>query len=400
MVARRSEPSPEGETVLHSPASPVGVGARPQETFPVASAATLAGPGSCPVIPGYEILGELGRGTMGVVYKARHLRLNRLVALKVILEGRHARPEDLLRFLSEAEVLARCRHPHVVVIYEVGWHDGRPYLTAELVEGGTLARKCGRPQPPRWAAELLEAVARAVHQAHRRGVIHRDLKPANVLLTRGRRPKLTDFGLAKRLTGDTGLTETGALLGTPNYMAPEQALCQDVGAAADVYALGAILYELLTGEPPFRAASMLLALERIVSEPPRPPRRLCPSVPRDLEAICLKCLEKEPRDRYGSAAELAADLRRFLAGEPTKARPPSAGRRAGAWLRRRPAVLGGLGGAAVGVAASLLWAPGGAAGGSLVLVLGTLGTAVWHLMRLTQLERRQSALRNGRSSDA
>jgi serine/threonine-protein kinase len=343
-----ADPSFEGETVIRGPA-PSGLPAG--DTCPDAQGTARAEP---PVIRGYEILGELGRGTMGVVYRARHLRLNRLVALKVVLNGPHSRPEDVVRFLAEAEVLARCHHPHVVLIYEAGWHEGRPYLAMELVEGGSLSGACrGTAQAPRQAAEMVHRLACAVQHAHERGVIHRDLKPANVLLTADGTPKLTDFGLAKRVGHGEGLTETGVLLGTPGYMAPEQALCGEVGPAADVYALGAILYELLTGKPPFQGDSLLRTLEQVVSEPPRRPGLLRNGVPRDLEAICLKCLQKEPRDRYASAEELADDLHRFLAGSPVVARPPRAWRRALAWVRRHPGLTGITAGVALGAAIAL-----------------------------------------------
>jgi serine/threonine-protein kinase len=314
---------------------------------------------------------------MGVVYKARHLRLGRVVALKVILDREYAPPQDLLRFLGEAEVLARFQHPHIVQVYEVGWHDGRPYLAMEFAGGGTLAQaRSGPPLSARRAAEVMEQVARGVQHAHERGVIHRDLKPSNVLLTAEGQPKVTDFGLAKRLDGGAGLTETGVLLGTPGYMAPEQALCQtqDVGPLTDVYALGAILYELLTGRPPFKADSLLSTLEQVVSEPPAAPARLRPDVPRDLETVCLKCLHKGPVKRYASAAALADDLRRFLHGEPIQARPPSRRERAARWLKRGP-VLASLGALAAVAAGTLLCRPEGVALGALLVAASALGQA-------------------------
>jgi serine/threonine-protein kinase len=318
-------------------------------------------------VPGYEILEELGRGRMGVVYKAHHLRLNRPVALKVVLDELHAAPEDRVRFLGEAEALARCRHPHVIPVYEAGWHGGRPYLAMELAEGGTLARHCGGvAQPARQAARLVESLAGAVGHLHARGIVHRDLKPSNVLLTEGGVAKLADFGLAKRLGGGEGLTVAGALLGTPGYMAPEQALCRGVGPAADVYGLGAILYELLTGAPPFHGEGLLDTLHSVAHEPPPPPRRLSAGVPRDLEAVCLKCLQKEPRDRYATAEELADDLRRFLAGRPVLARPPSAWRRAVGWARRHPFAMGCCVGAAFGATTCL---PGTGTGRAVAAVL-------------------------------
>jgi serine/threonine-protein kinase len=315
---------------------------------------------------------------MGVVYRARHLRLNRLVALKVVLDRDHAPPQDLIRFLGEAEVLARCQHPHNVPVYEAGWHDGRPYLAMELVGGGTLAQAgAGAPPSARRAAAVMEAVARAVHHAHQRGIVHRDLKPSNVLLGEDGSPKVTDFGLAKRLDGGPGLTETGVLLGTPGYMAPEQALCkaQEVGPRTDVYALGAILYELLTGRPPFKADSLLGTLEQVVSDPPAVPARLRPGVPRDLETICLKCLAKEPAGRYASAEALADDLRCFLKGEPIAARPAPAWVRALRWLRRRPA-LASLGALPAVAAGALLCRPEGVTLGAVLVAAGALGHAL------------------------
>jgi tetratricopeptide (TPR) repeat protein len=290
------------------------------------------------------LLGELGRGGMGVVYQARQVALNRLVALKVIRMGAEADAAVLARFRVEAEAVARLQHPHIVQIYEIGGLDDGssqcPFMALELVPGGSLAAKVnGTPLPPGHAAELVETVAQAIHFAHQHGILHRDLKPANVLLTADGTPKVTDFGLAKRLEeGVTAQTRTGAVLGTPGYMAPEQgAGTGPVGVAADVYALGAILYECLTGRAPFRGATPLETLEQTRNREPVPPSRLQPKVPRDLEVICLKCLEKEPRHRYGSAADLAEDLGRFRAGRPIRARPAQAWERLGKWARRRPA---------------------------------------------------------------
>ncbi len=297
-------------------------------------------------IPGHEILGLLGRGGMGVVYKARHLRLGRVVALKMILAGSHAGPEELARLHEEARAVARLRHPNIVQIYEVGEADGHPFLSLEYVEGGSLAQRLnGIPLPARQAAELVGVLARAVQHAHEQGVVHRDLKPANVLLTADDTPKVSDFGLAKQLDREAGHTQTGAILGTPSYMAPEQATgkAREVGPAADVYALGAILYELLTGRPPFRGENVWETLEQAVSQEPVPVRRLQPKVPKDLETICLKCLHKEPRKRYASAAALADDCGAFLAGRPIQARPVGRAERLRLWCRRNPglAVTGG-----------------------------------------------------------
>jgi YD repeat-containing protein len=288
-----------------------------------------------PSVPGYEILGELGRGGMGVVYKARQLNLNRIVALKMVLTGAHAGPDERARFRAEAEAVARLQHPNIVQIHETGEHDRLPFFALEYVEGGSLARRLnGKPLPARAAAQLVEALARGVDAAHRRGVVHRDLKPGNVLLGADGTPKITDFGLAKQVDGQASLTPTGAILGTPNYMAPEQARGQthEVGPAADIHALGAILYECLTGKPPFGGKTPLDTLQQVLTEEPKPPSHAGPKVPRDLETICLKCLHKEPARRYASALELAEDLRRFLAGEPVLARPVSRLRR---WARRR-----------------------------------------------------------------
>jgi WD40 repeat protein len=305
---------------------------------PVVDEAPVLVPGA---VPGYEILGELGRGGMGVVYKAWHTPLKRFVALKMILAGGYAGSAELARFRSEAEAAARLQHPGIVQIYEVGEVEGRPFFSLEFVEGGSLAAKLnGTPLPARQAAELVETLARAMHAAHQRGIIHRDLKPANVLLTAEGQPKITDFGLAKQIDNTNGQTQSGAIMGTPSYMAPEQAGGQskEIGPSADVYALGAILYELLTGRPPFKAATHLDTLLQVVNEEPVPPSRLQPKTPRDLETICLKCLHKEPRKRYTTAADLADDLRRFLAGEPILARRTPAWERVVLWTRRRPLV--------------------------------------------------------------
>jgi tetratricopeptide (TPR) repeat protein/predicted Ser/Thr protein kinase len=276
-----------------------------------------------PSVPGYEILGVLGRGGMGVVYKARQLNLKRLVALKMIRDGAHAGPEDLARFRIEAEAAAQLQHPHIVQIYEVGERDGLPFFSLEFVEGGSLAAKLnGAPLPPRPAALLVASLARAMDAAHQRGIIHRDLKPANVLLTADGQPKIADFGLAKKLDDSAVQTRSGAVMGTPAYMAPEQAAgrTREVGPLTDVYALGAILYEALTGRLPFKGANLRETLEQVCSQDPVPPRRVQPKVPRDLETICLKALAKEPARRYASALALAHDLERFAAGEPILAR--------------------------------------------------------------------------------
>jgi eukaryotic-like serine/threonine-protein kinase len=302
-----------------------------------------------PTISGFDVLEELGRGGMGVVYKARQQALNRLVALKMILPDRLHGEQERSRFRTEAEAAARLQHPNFVQIHEVGERGRRPYLVMELVEGDNLARRLGgSPQPIGWSAALVETLARAVHHAHQKGIVHRDLKPANILLSplpdggegSGERglgtPKITDFGLAKQLGVERRQSATGDFLGTPSYMAPEQVDLKlgPIGPATDLHALGAILYELLTGRPPFRGATVLETLEQVRHQEPVPPRQLRPNVPRDLETICLKCLRKEPAKRYASAATLADDLRRFLHGEPIQARPVRQLERLWRWSRR------------------------------------------------------------------
>jgi eukaryotic-like serine/threonine-protein kinase len=298
-----------------------------------------------PTVPGYEILEELGRGGMGVVYKARQASLNRLVALKLIRDGALAGPQERARFRIEADAASRMRHWNIVQIYEVGEYGGRPYFAMELVDGGSLGEYLGgRPHPAREAAELIRALAHAVEHAHAQKIVHRDLKPANILLaSAGLKsprdsdlpgalrpsladaiPKITDFGLAKRLdTDSTALTQDGAILGTAGYMAPEQAAgrVREIGPAVDVYALGAILYELLTGRPPFQADSWNEIIAQVLYDEPTPPARRRPDVPHELETVCLKCLEKAPERRYASAEELADDLGRFLEGRAVTAVP-------------------------------------------------------------------------------
>jgi tetratricopeptide (TPR) repeat protein/tRNA A-37 threonylcarbamoyl transferase component Bud32 len=299
-----------------------------------------ASPAAAPAaIPGYEVLGVLGRGGMGVVYKARQSRLKREVALKMLLGGPHAAPAQLARFRTEAEAVARLQHANIVQIHEIGEHNGLPYFSLEYVAGGTLAgRLDGTPMPAPDAVVLVETLARAMHYAHERGIVHRDLKPANVLLASGGVPKIADFGLAKHMAGSDVHTLSGTVLGTPSYMAPEQARgeAHAVGPLTDVYALGAILYELLTGRPPFRAASVVETVQQVIDQEPVTPTRLQPKVPRDLETVCLKCLAKKPGQRYASAAALADDLARFLRGEPVLARPAGRWERAAKWARRRP----------------------------------------------------------------
>src|SRR5262245_2446683 len=292
-----------------------------------------------PQVPGYEVESILGRGGMGVVYRARHLRLGRHVALKMTLAGAYAGPDERERFRQEAEAVAALRHPNLVQVYDAGDWAGRPYFTMELIEGGSLAQRlAGTPQPAREAAALLATLAEAVQVAHQGGIVHRDLKPANILLTADGMPKIADFGLARRLEGGARLTMSGALLGTPSYMAPEQARGQsNIGPAVDVYALGAMLYELLTGRPPFRAETPAETVLQVIEQEPVPPARLNARVPRDLETICLKCLHKEPHSRYADAAALADDLRRFGEGRPIRARRLGLAARLWRWGRRKPA---------------------------------------------------------------
>jgi serine/threonine-protein kinase len=315
-----------------------------------------------PSIPGYTVFSELGRGGTGVVYRAHQVSLDRPVALKVLRAGLSGR-DVTERFRAEAEAAARLRHTHIVQVYDAGTWEGRPYFSMELVGGGTLAtRLAHRPLPPNDAARLVEALARAVQHAHEHGVVHRDLKPANVLLAADATPKIADFGLARHSEAGQG-TRTGDLIGTPAYMAPEQAAGRShrSGPAGDVYGLGAVLYECLTGRPPFQGSTVFDTLEQVQKKPAVPPRRLAPAVPRDLEAVCLKCLDKDPTLRYRSAGELADDLRRFLARRSTRATSGGMWQRARWWCRAQPvaaAVIGllALYAAAVTAAAlGLLW---------------------------------------------
>ena len=298
-------------------------------------------------IKNYDILGVLGRGGMGVVYKARQRGLNRMAALKMILSGGHASNEDILRFQTEAEAVAKLQHPNIVQIFEVSESEGHPFFSLEYVDGGTLAGKLSNnPLPARQAAELVEPLARAMFYAHENGILHRDLKPGNILLTLTGTPKITDFGLAKHMGDDSSNnTGTGSILGTPAYMAPEQAegKIRELGPGVDIYALGSVLYHALTGRPPFVGETVLDTLQQVKNDDPVPPSRLQPKVPPDLETICLKCLQKEPRKRYETAQDLADDLLRFLKNEPIKARPIGVVERALKWARRRPQVAALLG---------------------------------------------------------
>jgi serine/threonine-protein kinase len=316
-------------------------------------------PEGLPQVPAYDVTEELGRGGVAVVYKARHLRLNRPVALKMLLAGAWASRADRQRLSREAELVAALRHPNIVQVYDVGNLDGRPYFTMEFVEGGSLDQKlAGEPLSAREAASLLAVLAEAIDAAHRAGIVHRDLKPSNILLGADGTPKISDFGLARHLRIGPALTESGAPLGTPSYMAPEQARgrSRETGPAADLYALGAILYEVLTGRPPFHAESAAATVQLVLTEEPVPPSRLNPQVPRDLETICLKCLHKDPRRRYATAAALADELNRFLRHQPIAARPVGRPERALRWLRRNPTA------AALIVTAALLLVLASAAG--------------------------------------
>ena len=300
-------------------------------------------PAGFPVIEGYNVQEILGRGGMGVVYKAVQKKLNRPVALKTLLAGAYASETERTRFYREAEAVASLRHPHIVQVYDVGEVEGHPFYTMEFVPGGTLSQKVeGVPQDVRESADIIATLARTMHYAHQSGVVHRDLKPGNILVADQGLLKISDFGLALRLDGQSDLTMTGDRLGTPSYMAPEQVLGtrDSIGPAADIYSLGAMLYEMLTGHPPFRSETQLVAERRLMFEDPLPPSKINPKVPRDLATICLKCLHKQPRQRYESAGDLATDLDRFLRHEPIFARPTSRTERISRWVRRNPATSG------------------------------------------------------------
>lgn len=329
----------------------------------------------------YELLEELGRGGMGVVYKAVQRSLNRFVAVKMILAGEFASQADVQRFHREAEAIAGLDHPGIVPIYETGSYQGRHFFSMKLMEGGTLASRREAFSRPRDATVVVRAIALAIHHAHQHGILHRDLKPANILLDQDDNPHVTDFGLARPLGSESDLTQSGATVGTPSYMAPEQAACSSriVSTAADIYSMGAILYELLTGVPPFRAASHFETVKLVLQDEPIRPRNLTPTVPRDLETICLKCLSKDPNRRYDSAAGLADDLGRWLNHEPIRARRARAFEKAMRWCQRNP------------VLASLTLAL------VLVLFLGVVGvTWSWiemrHALAVTDNERQARAL--------
>jgi serine/threonine protein kinase len=289
----------------------------------------------------YQLLEEIARGGMGIVYKARQLSLNRVVALQLVLSGQFASEEEVERFRREAEAAANLDHPNIVAIHEVGQHEGQQYFSMAYVEGRSLAEIIRKsPLSPVQAARYVETVARAVEYAHQQGTLHRDLKPANILIDRDVQPRIPDFGLARRVEADSELTNSGQILGSPSYMPPEQASAEHgtVGPSSDVYALGAVLYDRVIGRPPFQAETPPDTLPRVLGSEPASPRSLNPSVPRDLETICLKCLEKEPKNRYLTARELAEELRRLLNGEPIQARPITALGRTWRWRKRNPVV--------------------------------------------------------------
>jgi serine/threonine protein kinase len=291
-----------------------GKSSHPQSKNVSTSSGRLPGM-EAPRIPGYEILAQIGRGNMGVIYKARQAKLNRIIALKTILAGKFADEVQLRRFTTEAEAVARLQHPNIVQVFNFGEHEGQPFLVMEYIDGGSLDQKLkGRAMQPRKAAQLILVLARAIHVAHQQGIIHRDLKPGNILLTAKGSPKITDFGLAKRLDAEVSQTSTGAILGTPSYMSPEQARGGKVPISpmTDVYGLGAMLYEFLTGRPPFREETYFDTIFKVVSANPVPPKEINPNIPRALDEICLKCLQKDPTDRYMTAQALADALEAFL----------------------------------------------------------------------------------------
>ncbi|MEL6105320.1 MAG: serine/threonine-protein kinase [Planctomycetota bacterium] len=284
----------------------------------------------------YELVEEIARGGMGVVFKAKHSKLNRIAALKMILGGRFSSEADIRRFQIEAEAAAKLDHPGIVPVYDIGEHDGQPFFAMKFIDGDSLAGKIAHYQnDSRVAAELMSSVARAVYHAHQRGILHRDLKPANILIDHDGRPLITDLGLAKSTADDSNLTNTGAVLGTPSYMSPEQARGeQSLTTASDIFALGTILYELLTGRPPYKRGSSIETVMSVINDTAEAPRRVNASLDADLELICLKCLEKEPENRYATAAQLAQDLDNWLRGEPISVRAPSVTGLAARWIKK------------------------------------------------------------------
>jgi hypothetical protein len=316
-----------------------------QSTFAATADAGLAAPGT-PLgqrIPDYELLEEIGRGGMGVVYRARQLSLNRIVAVKTILSGPVASAQAVQRFRSEAEALARLKHPNIVAIYDIFEWESHHFFSMEYVPGKNLAELAqAQPLPPALAARYARKIAFAIQFAHENGLLHRDLKPSNILIDAFDEPRVTDFGLAKRLNAEADLSYTGQLVGSPQYFAPEQLSCKkgDIGPRTDIYSIGAVLYHLLAGRPPFNAASLEEVLLEVIDTEPPAPRSLVPGIPRDLETICLKCLEKEPARRYASARAVAEDLAHFMASEPIEARPVRAAERAWRWCGRQKALAG------------------------------------------------------------
>ena len=343
---------------------------------PVDNSSLDTRPPSLPRLFGdYELLEEIGHGGMGVVHKARQKSLDRIVALKLLLFGPHAPPESVKRFRAEAVATAALQHPNIVAIHEVGFCAGQHFIAMDYVEGQCFSALIrGSPLPARCAAGYVKTIAEAIHHAHEHGILHRDLKPANILIDASDQPRVTDFGLAKRLEGDSELTVTGQVLGSPNYMPPEQATGKrgTLSRRSDVYALGAILYHALTGRPPFVSEGLADTVQQVLNVEPVSPRVLNPSVPADLETVCLKCLEKEPGKRYATAQMLAEELGRFLEGKPVLARPVGRLAKAGRWCRRNPA-LAGTGAVAV-----------------LAVLLGFIGV-VWQLQRVEFQRQRAEA---------
>lgn len=330
---RPSTPDPSDATLPPTPADQPSLDA--WATLPVQPSAPTGEPKPTLSVPGYLIASELGRGGMGVVYKARQVDLQRDVALKMIVNGEYADVTEMTRFRHEAQAIAHLQHPNVIQVYEIGEHNGLPFFSMEFCGGGSLeGRLAGGPLRPNDAASIVEVLARAMHVVHAAGIVHRDLKPANILFTGDGTLKVMDFGLVKRLDVKEGHTSTGNILGTPSYMAPEQAAgeVKAIGPPCDLYALGAILYQLLTGKVPFIGSTPFDTIFQVIESPPAPPRLVNPAVPRELEAICLKCLEKAPAARYVSGAELADDLHRFLAGEPVAADVGLATRLLSGWV--------------------------------------------------------------------
>src|SRR5262245_42733128 len=341
LLAAHNDPDSRIERAAGEAGTPSDTASFPAATSTFDAGLAGDGRGSLPTSapPGYELLEVLGRGGMGIVYKARQTALQRIVALKLVLTGAHASADERQRFLAEAETVAAINHSGIVGVYEFGSWDGHLFLALEFCPGGTLADKLrGTPLSAAEAAGVVSQLASALDPVHARGIVHRDLKPSNILLTAEGAPKVADFGLAKVSDSEAGLTATGAILGTPSYMAPEQARgdTRNVGTAADIYALGAVLYECLTGRPPLWAPTAAETLLQVLHQEPVSVRALNSSVPVDLETVCAKCLEKDPGKRYASARELAGDLRAFLEGRPVTARPVGWAGRLRRWGKRNP----------------------------------------------------------------